>query len=94
VITGPVTASHPVTESVVLPPQVRDYIMPSLAVLFDPSRVAIQPHPCPRCLGPMVLTQIKPSQFVYAAPRTDHAGLGFVVRGDIATPSMVRVRSS
>ena len=64
-ITGPVTASHPVTESVVLPPQVRDYIMPSLAVLFDPSRVAIQPHPCPRCLGPMVLTQIKPSRIGY-----------------------------
>jgi hypothetical protein len=31
---------------------------------------------------------------VYAALRTDHAGLGFVVRGDIATPSMVLARSS
>jgi hypothetical protein len=39
--------------------------MPSLAVLFDPSRIAIQRHPCPRCSGPMVLTYIKP------------AGLGF-----------------
>ena len=45
-----------------LPPYVRDYIMPSLAVLFDPSRVAIQSHPCPRCLGPMVITHIKPSR--------------------------------
>jgi len=36
--------------------------MPSLAVLFDPSRVAIQPHPCSKCLGPMVLTCIKPSR--------------------------------
>jgi hypothetical protein len=36
--------------------------MPSLAVLFDPSRIAIQSHPCPKCLGPMVLTQIKPSR--------------------------------
>ena len=35
--------------------------MPSLAVLFDPSRIAIQPHPCPKCSGPMVLTSIKPS---------------------------------
>ena len=34
--------------------------MPSLTVLFDASRIAIQPHPCPKCLGPMVLTQIKP----------------------------------
>jgi hypothetical protein len=53
---------YPVTESVVLPPDVRDYIMPSLTVLFDPSRVAIQSHPCPRCSGPMVLTHIKPSR--------------------------------
>jgi hypothetical protein len=30
--------------------------MPSFAVLFDPSRMAIQPRPCPKCLGPMVLT--------------------------------------
>jgi hypothetical protein len=36
--------------------------MPSITVLFDPSRVAIQPHPCPKCLGPMVLTRIKPSR--------------------------------
>jgi hypothetical protein len=37
-------------------------MMPSLAVLFDPSRIAIQPHPCPKCSGPMVLTSIKPSR--------------------------------
>ena len=36
--------------------------MPSLAVLLDSSRVAIQGHTCPRCLGPMVLTRIKPSR--------------------------------
>jgi hypothetical protein len=36
--------------------------MPSLAVLFDPSRVAIRLHPCPKCSGPMVLTSIKPSR--------------------------------
>jgi hypothetical protein len=60
----PTTARNghlPATESVVLPSDVRDYIMPSLA-LFDPSRVPIQPHTCPRCLGPMVLTHVKPSR--------------------------------
>jgi ssDNA-binding Zn-finger/Zn-ribbon topoisomerase 1 len=36
--------------------------MPSIPVLFDPSRIAIQPHPCPKCSGPMVLTFIKPSR--------------------------------
>ena len=36
--------------------------MPSLAVLFDPSRIAIQSHSCPKCSGPMVLTSIKPSR--------------------------------
>jgi hypothetical protein len=36
--------------------------MTSLAVLFDPSRIAIQPHLCPKCLGPMVLVHIKPSR--------------------------------
>jgi hypothetical protein len=36
--------------------------MPSLAVLFDPSHIAIQPHPCPKCSGPMALTSIKPSR--------------------------------
>jgi len=33
-------------------------------------------------------------QTVYAALRTVLAGLGFVVRGDIATPSMVRAPNS
>jgi hypothetical protein len=36
--------------------------MPSLAVLFDPSRIAIQPHLCPRCSAPMILTSIKPAR--------------------------------
>jgi hypothetical protein len=36
--------------------------MPSLAVLLDPSRIAIQSHACPKCLGPMVLARIKPSR--------------------------------
>jgi hypothetical protein len=34
--------------------------MPSLAVLFDASRIAVQPRVCPKCLGPMVLTHVKP----------------------------------
>ena len=36
--------------------------MPSLAVLLDSSRIAIQSHTCPKCLGPMVLTRIKSSR--------------------------------
>jgi hypothetical protein len=35
--------------------------MPTLAVLFDPSRMAIQPHSCPKCSCPMVLACIQPS---------------------------------
>jgi hypothetical protein len=36
--------------------------MSSLAVLFDTSRIAVQPHTCPECLGPMILTRIKPAR--------------------------------
>jgi hypothetical protein len=36
--------------------------MPSLAVLLDSSRIAIRSHTCPKCLGPMILTRIKPSR--------------------------------
>jgi hypothetical protein len=36
--------------------------MPSLAVLFDASCTAIQPHTCPKCLGPMILTRIRLSR--------------------------------
>ena len=36
--------------------------MLSLAVLFDASRIAVQPHICPKCLGPMILTRIKPAR--------------------------------
>ncbi len=36
--------------------------MSSLAVLFDVSRIAVQPHICPKCLGPMILTRIQPAR--------------------------------
>jgi len=36
--------------------------MSSVAVLFDASRIAIRPHICPKCLGPMILMRIKPSR--------------------------------
>ena len=84
-------ASHPVTESVVLPPDVpdvRDYTMPSLAVLFDRSRVAIQPHPCPKCLGPMVLTQIKPSRIGYESRTFQGVNCDHVDKVVTATESM------
>jgi hypothetical protein len=45
--------------------------MPSLAVLLDPSRIAIQTLTCPKCLGPMVLTCIKPSRIGFEL-RTFH----------------------
>jgi hypothetical protein len=52
----------PVTESsITLPPDLRRSIMPTPAILFDSSRVAIQPHPCPKCSCPMVLAYIQPS---------------------------------
>jgi hypothetical protein len=35
--------------------------MPSLQVLLNPSRIAIRPHVCPKCLGPMILARIKPA---------------------------------
>jgi hypothetical protein len=34
--------------------------MPSLQVFLDSSRMAIRPHVCPKCLGPMILILIKP----------------------------------
>ena len=36
--------------------------MSSLAVSFDASRIAIQPHTCPKCLGSMVLARTRPSR--------------------------------
>lgn len=36
--------------------------MSSVAVLFDASRIAIRPHICPRCLGPMILMRVRPSR--------------------------------
>jgi phage FluMu protein Com len=36
-------------------------MMSSLTVLFDASSVAIRPHTCPKCSGPMILTRIKTS---------------------------------
>ena len=43
--------------------------MPSLTVLFDQSRIAILLHPCPKCLGPMVLARIKPSRIGFEMRR-------------------------
>lgn len=34
----------------------------SLADLLDSSRVAIESHICPKCLGPMALMHIRPSR--------------------------------
>ena len=45
--------------------------MPTLAAMLDASRIAIKPHRCPKCLGLMILTNIKPSHIGYEA-RTFH----------------------
>lgn len=37
-------------------------IMPSIAGSFDRVCSANQSHTCPKCLGPMILTHIKPSR--------------------------------
>jgi len=34
--------------------------MTSLRVSLGPDRIAIRPHACPKCLGPMILARIKP----------------------------------
>jgi hypothetical protein len=72
----------------VLPPDVRDYIMPSLAVLFDSSRVAVQLHPCPKCLGPMVLTHIKPSRIGFEMRTFQGVNCDHVDKVVTATASM------
>jgi hypothetical protein len=36
--------------------------MSSLADLLDSTRVVIEPHICPKCSGPMVLTHVNPSR--------------------------------
>jgi hypothetical protein len=36
--------------------------MPSIEVLLDSGRIVVQSHVCPKCLGPMTLIRITPSQ--------------------------------
>jgi hypothetical protein len=71
----------------VLPPDVRDYIMPSLAVLFDHSRTATQSHPCPKCLERLVLTQIKPSQIGFEVRTFQGINCDHVYKLETATAS-------
>jgi hypothetical protein len=67
--------------------------MPSLAVLFDPSRVAIQPHPCPTCSGPMVLTCIKPSRLGFERRTFQGVNCNHVDKVVTETHSMQWMRS-
>jgi hypothetical protein len=51
--------------------------MPSLAVLLDSSRIAIQFHNCPICVGPVVLSPLKSSRIgfelrAFRAVNCDH----------------------
>jgi hypothetical protein len=61
--------------------------MPSLAVLFDSSRVAIQPHRCPKCLRPMLLTHIKPSRIGFESRTFQGVNCDHVDKVVIATES-------
>jgi hypothetical protein len=45
--------------------------VPSSVVLLDPSRTAILPHTCPKCLGPMILIRVRPSRIGFES-RTFH----------------------
>jgi hypothetical protein len=62
--------------------------MPSLAVLFDPSRIAIQPHLCPKCSGPMVLTSIKPSRLGFERRMFEGVACNHVDKVVVETHSM------
>ena len=62
--------------------------MPSLEVLFHPSRVAIRAHLCPKCLGPMVLTHIKSSQIGYESRTFQGINCDHVDKVVTATESM------
>jgi hypothetical protein len=73
---------HPVTESVVLPPDVRDYI------LLDHSRVANESHPCPQCQGRLVLTEIKPSRIGFEVRTFQGVNCNHVYKLESATESM------
>jgi hypothetical protein len=67
--------------------------MPSLAVLFDPSRIAIQPHLCPKCLGPMVISRIKPSRIGFEMHTFRGVDCDHVDRVVTETYSMKRMSS-
>ena len=62
--------------------------MPSIAVLFDPSRIAIQPRPCPKCSGPMVLTYIKSARIGYERRMFKGVNCNHVDKVVSETPSM------
>jgi len=62
--------------------------MSSLAVLFDTSRIAVQPHTCPTCLGPMILTRIKPARLGFEMRTFQGVNCQHVDRLVIETDSM------
>jgi hypothetical protein len=62
--------------------------MPSLAVLFDASRIAIQPHTCPQCLGPMILMHIKPSRIGFEMRTFQGVNCGHIDKVASETHSM------
>jgi hypothetical protein len=67
--------------------------VPLLAALSDPDRVAIRPHPCPRCLGPMVLAHIKPARIGFESRTFQGVNCDHVDKVVCETPSMKWISS-
>jgi hypothetical protein len=61
--------------------------MPSLAALF-PNRIAIQPHRCPKCSGPMALTYIKSARIGFERRIFQGVNCNHVDKVVSETPSM------
>lgn len=62
--------------------------MPPSAVVFHPGRLATQLNTCPKCLGPMVLTQIKSSRTGYETRTFQGVNCDHVYKLETATDSM------
>jgi hypothetical protein len=67
--------------------------MPSLTVLFDSSRMAMQSRSCPRCLGAMVVRRIKPSRIEFESRRPEGANCDHLDRVVTETHSLRWVSS-
>jgi hypothetical protein len=68
-------------------------MMSLLADLSDSSRLMIEPHICPKCSGPMVLTRIKPSRIGFDMRVFQGVNCGHVDKVVTETDSMKWISS-